>query len=63
MCIRDRPQIVELTYAGQEIEITETSVGFFNERQKVKVTLDCLLYTSGAARSRFQKIFVVYCQA
>ena len=37
------PQIVELTYAGQEIEITETSVGFFNERQKVKVTLDKLL--------------------
>lgn len=37
------PQIVELTYAGQEIEITETSAGFFNERQKVKVTLDKLL--------------------
>ena len=37
------PQVVELTYAGQEIEITETSVGFYNERQKVKVTLDKLL--------------------
>ena len=37
------PQIVELTYAGQEIEITETSTGFYNERQKVKVTLDKVL--------------------
>lgn len=36
-------QVVELTYAGQEIEITETSAGFYNERQKVKVTLDKLL--------------------
>ena len=34
------PQIMELTYAGQEIEITETSTGFYNERQKVMVTLD-----------------------
>lgn len=37
------PQTVELTYAGQEIEITETSTGFYNERQKVKVTLDKVL--------------------
>ena len=37
------PQVVELTYAGQEIEITETSTGFYNERQKVKVTLDKVL--------------------
>ena len=37
------PQVVELTYAGQEIEITETSASFYNERQKVKVTLDKLL--------------------
>lgn len=37
------PQIVELTYAGQEIEITETSTGFYNERQKVKVTLEKVL--------------------
>ena len=37
------PQIVELTYAGQEIEITETSTGFYNERQKVQVTLDKVL--------------------
>ena len=37
------PQIVELTYAGQEIEITETSTGFYNERQKVQVMLDKVL--------------------
>lgn len=37
------PQIVELSYAGQEIEITETSTGFYNERQKVQVTLDKVL--------------------
>ena len=37
------PQIVELTYAGQEIELTETSTGFYNERQKVQVTLDKVL--------------------
>ena len=37
------PQVVELTYAGQEVEITETSASFYNERQKVKVTLDKLL--------------------
>ncbi len=37
------PQVIELTYAGQEVEITETSASFYNERQKVKVTLDKLL--------------------
>ena len=37
------PQMIELTYAGQEVEITETSASFYNERQKVKVTLDKLL--------------------
>ena len=30
---------VELTYAGQEIAITETSTSFYNERQKVDVKL------------------------
>lgn len=34
---------VELVYAGQEIEITETSTGFYNERQKVRFTLNKLL--------------------
>jgi len=34
---------VELVYAGQEVEITETSASFYNQRQKVQVTLDKLL--------------------
>ena len=34
---------VELTYAGQEVDITETSVGFFNERQKIVIDLHKVL--------------------
>ena len=30
---------VELTYAGQNISVTETSTSFYNERQKVQVSL------------------------
>ena len=32
--------VVELTYAGQEVEITETAASIYNERQKVAVTLE-----------------------
>ena len=31
---------MELTYAGQEVEITETSTGFYNERQKIEIDLN-----------------------
>lgn len=34
---------VELVYAGQEVEITETSASFYNQRQKSLVTLDKVL--------------------
>ena len=42
------------SYAGQNISVTETSTSFYNERQKVQVSLvkaiekdkTCLLYTS-----------------
>ena len=34
---------VELVYAGQEVEITETSASFYNQRQKALVTLDKVL--------------------
>ena len=34
---------VELAYAGQEVEITETSANFYNQRQKVKISLDKVL--------------------
>lgn len=37
------PQIVELTYGGQEVEITETHAALYNQRQKVRVTLDKVL--------------------
>lgn len=32
-------KIVELTYAGEEVEITEIECSFFNERQKLKINL------------------------
>ena len=31
-------QDVELTYAGQEVSVTETSTGFVNDRQKVQIS-------------------------
>ena len=34
---------VELVYAGQEVEVTETSASFYNLRQKALVTLDKVL--------------------
>ena len=34
---------VELVYAGQEVEVTETSASIYNQRQKVQVTLDKVL--------------------
>lgn len=37
------PQYVELTYAGQEIEITEISTKIYNQRQKVQINLEKIL--------------------
>ena len=34
---------VELVYAGQEVEVTETSASFYNQRQKALVSLDKVL--------------------
>ena len=39
MVLNDQPQTVELTYAGQDVELTETSVSFCNERQKASISL------------------------
>ncbi len=33
-------QTVELVYAGQYVEITDVSASFYNERQKVKISLE-----------------------
>lgn len=40
MILNPTVQTMELTYAGQEVEITETSTGFYNERQKVEIDLN-----------------------
>ena len=34
---------VELTYAGQDVAVTETATSFYNERQKVKISLEKVL--------------------
>lgn len=39
MVLNDEIHTVELTYAGQEVEITETATEFYNERQKVEIDL------------------------
>lgn len=43
MVISDEAHSVGLTYAGQEIEITETATSFCNERQKAKISLSKVL--------------------
>lgn len=39
MVLNTEPVTVELTYAGQEIEITDTSASFVNDRQKISIDL------------------------
>ena len=39
MVVNGEVHTAELTYAGQEVSITETAASFYNERQKVKVEL------------------------
>lgn len=43
MVLNTEIRTAELVYAGQEIEITETSASFYNERQKAAVSLDKVL--------------------
>lgn len=43
MVLNGETHTAELTYAGQEIEITKTAASFYNERQKAAVTLDKIL--------------------
>lgn len=40
MVLNSEPQTVELAYAGQSVKITETAASFYNERQKVKISLE-----------------------
>ena len=39
MLLNSETHEVELTYAGQEVAVTETATYFYNERQKVSVNL------------------------
>lgn len=39
MVLNEEVHSVELVYAGQEIEVTETDTGFYNERQRVEIDL------------------------
>ena len=39
MVVSGEIHTVELTYVGQNISVTETSTSFYNERQKVRVSL------------------------
>lgn len=43
MVISDEAHFVELTYAGQEIKITNTATDFYNERQKAEIRLSKIL--------------------
>ena len=48
MVLNDETHSVELVYAGQEIEVTETATGFVNERQRVEIDLVKSLETDEA---------------
>lgn len=39
MVLNDEVHIVELVYAGQNVEVTETATDFYNERQRVEIDL------------------------
>lgn len=43
MVINNEKHSVELTYAGQDVAVTETATSFYNERQKVKIYLEKVL--------------------
>ena len=48
---------VELTYVGQNISVTETSTSFYNERQKVQVSLskvDIIEPVSGHGKGKYK---------
>ena len=43
MVLNGTPKTVELTYAGETVEVTETSAEFYNERQKASLSLAKIL--------------------
>ena len=46
MVLNPEPQTVELAYAGQTVSLTETSAGFYNERQHVAISLEKAMETN-----------------
>ena len=46
MVLNDEIHTVELVYAGQNVSVTETATSFYNERQKVTVSLEKTLETN-----------------
>lgn len=46
MVLNDEIHSVELVYAGQNVAVTETATSFYNERQKVEISLEKTLETS-----------------
>lgn len=65
MVLNSEPHTVELTYAGQEISVTETSTSFYNERQRVEITLQKALeqdeqYGIGMGGEIFDVTFGLY---
>ena len=47
MVLNMEVRVVELIYAGQEIEITETTASFYNERQKAALSLNKVMEQNG----------------
>lgn len=39
MVLNTQPEYAELTYAGETVEVTQTAIGLYDERQKVAVSL------------------------
>ena len=45
MVVNTTPEYAELTYAGETVDITQTAIGLYDERQKVDITLSKALET------------------
>ena len=48
MVLNDEAKSVELTYAGETVEVTETAIELYNERQKAMLSLEKLLEKDSA---------------
>ena len=62
--INTTPEYAELTYAGETVEITQTALGLYDERQKVDVTLFKLwkqMTALALALARNTRIFLLAC--